>query len=280
MTDSLRSGSAEVFDALWSNQGSQISSFSTDLQVRWFIDQRSQLIQKRVRDVIRSRAKILHCGCGTAQWSQPFLVKGHSVVNLDLSPRALGLTRDTLGEFSTKMLVQADVLRMPFSDSSFDAVMSFGLLEHFEDVCPVIQEMVRVLRPGGILYADIITARFSVRTLEALIALLICLVKRLISFHWQGMLNCLTLLKPSFYENQLSLQQYLEAMTQSGLKRLQAEGIRSFPFLGLPRGVERWYVRVLETLRRRGLPVIVSASRLALRWCPIWGVSGIQQRQG
>lgn len=54
-----------------------------------------------------------------------------------------------------------DVRRLPFADGSLAVVLSGGLLEHFRDPAPVIREMARVLRPGGLFYADIVPRKVS-----------------------------------------------------------------------------------------------------------------------
>ncbi len=46
--------------------------------------------------------------------------------------------------------------------------MSFGLLEHFTDIATPICEQMRVLKPGGLFFADIVTERFSVDTFARL----------------------------------------------------------------------------------------------------------------
>ncbi|HRE02413.1 MAG TPA: class I SAM-dependent methyltransferase [Ilumatobacteraceae bacterium] len=45
--------------------------------------------------------------------------------------------------------------RLPFADASFDAVVSFAVLEHVRDPFACAAEMLRVLRPGGTLYAQV-----------------------------------------------------------------------------------------------------------------------------
>jgi SAM-dependent methyltransferase len=40
-------------------------------------------------------------------------------------------------------------------------VISTGLLEHFEDPSPIVHEMVRVLKGGGVFYSDIVPRKFS-----------------------------------------------------------------------------------------------------------------------
>lgn len=44
---------------------------------------------------------------------------------------------------------------MPFKDNSVDAVVNESLLEHVSDPQAVVAEIVRVLKPGGILYTSV-----------------------------------------------------------------------------------------------------------------------------
>ena len=49
----------------------------------------------------------------------------------------------------------ADAHEIPFTDNSFDAVFSLAVLEHVLDPYKVVAEMLRVLKPGGILYSEV-----------------------------------------------------------------------------------------------------------------------------
>jgi SAM-dependent methyltransferase len=42
-----------------------------------------------------------------------------------------------------------DVRELPFCDASFDAIYSMGTIEHFDETEQAVQEMARVLKPGG-----------------------------------------------------------------------------------------------------------------------------------
>ncbi len=50
--------------------------------------------------------------------------------------------------------VIADARALPFADSSFDLVVLDGVLEHSVDPPGIVDEVHRVLRPGGLVYAD------------------------------------------------------------------------------------------------------------------------------
>ena len=50
--------------------------------------------------------------------------------------------------------VQADVRGLPFADRSFDVIASTALLEHVDGMGALCGEMRRVLRPGGLVFAN------------------------------------------------------------------------------------------------------------------------------
>lgn len=69
---------------------------------------------------------------------------------LDLSREHLRLTeRHLLLEGFSTRIVHGDMERMPFPDSSFDIVYSFGVLHHTDHMDRAVMEIRRVLRPGG-----------------------------------------------------------------------------------------------------------------------------------
>src|SRR6185295_18854047 len=42
-----------------------------------------------------------------------------------------------------------DVRELPFRDGAFDAIYSMGTIEHFDETEHAVEEIARVLRPGG-----------------------------------------------------------------------------------------------------------------------------------
>jgi SAM-dependent methyltransferase len=63
---------------------------------------------------------------------------------------------------------QGSVLELPFADAAFDLVASIGCLHHTGDLFGAVQEVRRVLRPGGRLVLMVYNARSLRRLLSAL----------------------------------------------------------------------------------------------------------------
>lgn len=107
--------------------------------------------------------KALEVGCGSAR----LLCRMGREAPLELFavdnvPTALALAEATARVFGVQVKpVTGDALALPFETGTFDLVLSGGLLEHFPDPEPVLAEMVRVLKPGGVFYADVVPRRVS-----------------------------------------------------------------------------------------------------------------------
>jgi SAM-dependent methyltransferase len=76
---------------------------------------------------------------------------GH-VIGLDLSRRMLRQGAKLTAQFSDQLtLIWQDARALPFPDDTFDAVTCLEALEFMPDQHEVLSELVRVLRPGGVL---------------------------------------------------------------------------------------------------------------------------------
>jgi SAM-dependent methyltransferase len=76
---------------------------------------------------------------------------GH-VIGLDLSRRMLRKAVHETAQFSDQLTyIWQDARQIPFQDDAFDAVTCLEALEFTPDARQVLAELVRVLRPGGVL---------------------------------------------------------------------------------------------------------------------------------
>lgn len=74
------------------------------------------------------------------------------VIGLDLSRRMLYLAQRKGRRYGSRLyLICQDAARLPFADSSFDAVTCVEALEFLANPRAALMEMTRVLRPGGVL---------------------------------------------------------------------------------------------------------------------------------
>lgn len=125
-----------------------------------------QPLLKTVGDVKITR--VLDVGCGLGQMLYPFVaLKGAQGVGVDESPQACRMGREFYAEHVPDARVnfvygQAETL--PFPDACFDAV-NCGLALPYMDNARALDEIARVLRPGGILLLKIHHARYYLRDL-------------------------------------------------------------------------------------------------------------------
>jgi ubiquinone/menaquinone biosynthesis C-methylase UbiE len=93
---------------------------------------------------------LLEIGFGMGTDLMQFARGGANVSGIDLSPAHLEITsrRFELAGYPANLRL-ADAESMPFDDQSFDAVYSFGVIHHTDRPQRALDEIHRILRPGG-----------------------------------------------------------------------------------------------------------------------------------
>jgi SAM-dependent methyltransferase len=93
---------------------------------------------------------VLEIGCGSGVHTKALAAAGARVTGIDLTPRAVELTGRRLAAHGlAATVVEGDAERLPFPDASFDWVWSWGVIHHSSNTERVLEEIARVLRPGG-----------------------------------------------------------------------------------------------------------------------------------
>jgi len=98
-----------------------------------------------------SPKKVLEIGSGLGLLGQE-LVKRAKSVKVDYFGIDLVLSSLQKGKETIPRSLQADAKKLPFSDNSFDSVVSTDVLEHIPDATSVVREIRRVLKPGGVAF--------------------------------------------------------------------------------------------------------------------------------
>lgn len=101
---------------------------------------------QRVQDL--APVSVLEVGCGQGQFAAALAGLGIDVTAIDQSPRMVALTAARGVQAR-----QADVQQLAFDDGTFDLAVANYMLYHVPDILRALDEIVRVLRPGGALVA-------------------------------------------------------------------------------------------------------------------------------
>jgi SAM-dependent methyltransferase len=99
-------------------------------------------------------SRFLDAGCGTGYNAIRLANHGYDVVAGDFSEEVLSRARENVAEAGVADRVelrQENLLELSLPDESADHVVCWGVLMHIPDVDRAIDELVRVLRPGGTL---------------------------------------------------------------------------------------------------------------------------------
>ncbi|HEY3208701.1 MAG TPA: methyltransferase domain-containing protein [Actinomycetota bacterium] len=99
----------------------------------------------KARGVPIAGCRWLDVGAGSGTLAEALAAAGANVVALDLSDRRVRGTEPT-------PFVVGTAQRLPFRGGSFDGVASSNVLEHVEDTWGLIDELLRVCSPGGLVY--------------------------------------------------------------------------------------------------------------------------------
>jgi SAM-dependent methyltransferase len=90
--------------------------------------------------------RVLENGCGVGLYLQHLTPHVGSIIGLEYD-----FERARAAHLQTQHIVNGTGEQLPFSASSFDAILSHEVLEHVSDDRLCLEEMVRTLKPGGVI---------------------------------------------------------------------------------------------------------------------------------
>lgn len=134
------------WDAFWTRDRSLDEIYDNDDRIR----------EEVCRLMDPAGSLVLEVGAATARDSISLASTGAAAVALDYSHEALKLASEASSASGDGiMLVCGDAEALPFRDGCFDLVFHQGVMEHFRDPGPLLDENRRVLQLGGTLLVDV-----------------------------------------------------------------------------------------------------------------------------
>lgn len=121
----------------------------------WWFRARERILSAVVGRLLASRrlgrrASILNVGAATGRSSE-WLGEHGDVCSLEYDQACCEATRARTG----LPIVQGSVLDLPWPSDTFDLVCAFDVIEHVEDDALAVRELLRVLRPGGVVVVTV-----------------------------------------------------------------------------------------------------------------------------
>lgn len=255
-------GSGEDFDREWAEVLSApqhrrlqfYPSATTDNQVALLEWVKAQQILSLLRTHGIRTGRVLEYGCGSAGMSIFLKERGYQAYALDVSRYAIKVAQTNDVRHRTvaeplRVLV-GDALAFPFADASFDVVISYGLLEHFDEATlrDHLAQATRLLKPGGLFLADIIPERLNIRVLDTWLnyggASLYYLLRR----DTAALRTLPQRLFDQYYESSFGPEVYDRLLREQGLRDVRVQVCRPFPTLAGRGPAEKLYVRGMRAL--------------------------------
>lgn len=133
--------SSESQIAYWNHEGAT-KTFTHPVNMDW------------LQEHLKPNARILDYGCGYGRVAAMLSQQGYRVIGVDSAAAMIEKARGLCPQLSFQQITPPHV---PFDDSFFDAAVLFAVLTCIpadDDQRAVVNELHRVVRPGGLLYVS------------------------------------------------------------------------------------------------------------------------------
>lgn len=135
----------------------------TSMENYWSLETRLRQWQQIADEVGLTRVRTAHVveiGSGMGLFTLSGRLLGFTVIGIDSASDRYNTRMRIAGRLLADhnldgVFVQAPSERLPLADHSIDIVTSFQTLEHVSDVAKTVSEIRRVLKPGGVLFAQL-----------------------------------------------------------------------------------------------------------------------------
>jgi ubiquinone/menaquinone biosynthesis C-methylase UbiE len=190
------------------------------------------------------KGRLLDAGCGSGEFVKPIQSKGYQYHGIDISDGMIKQSRDRFPDSSFSV---SSIENTKFRDNFFDCVICIGVLEYLKRDTKALDEISRILKPGGTLIATFPNRSSPLTRLELFLSRKIA--RRVGSLHKEY--------TPRAARN--LIQKRFEIENEAFVSFLPINiGIR----LAFPKGIEKLigFISVILRWKAMGLTYIVKAT--------------------
>lgn len=122
----------------------------------WEEGSRKEVIPTFTQHLSPEKGPVLDAGCGDGYGTWTMAKLGFEMVGIDISGEMIQKAGQRQDQGLKMQFRQADIVQLPFADEAFAGILSINVLEWVESPLAALQELKRILKPGGLLCLGIL----------------------------------------------------------------------------------------------------------------------------
>lgn len=148
--DAWQQQTSESFGFKWNQQQSYASEGQIAMSRAWLLERYGFESVDAAARYFESRSLVLDAGCGGGYSAGILLERAPATryVGADIST-AVDVAQSRLSHLNDAAFVQADLMALPFAESTFDTIFSEGVLHHTPSTEAAFRALVPLLKRGG-----------------------------------------------------------------------------------------------------------------------------------
>lgn len=131
------------WDAVWSKNKNLLNSL-VNLGRKYY----NGFFMRAIRPHINQNTRFAELGCGTSTLIRLISPKVICAIGMDISQEALALSRKNCINLKNVFFIKDDCTKLKTKSNQFDLVWSQGLIEHFKNPEVLINEHIKICKPG------------------------------------------------------------------------------------------------------------------------------------